>query len=49
VSTDEELHKIPPKASAELREIIAKYPEPKSSPLRFEIKQNGQFIDIKIE
>ena len=49
VSVDEELHKIQPKASRELKEVIAKFHDPKSSKLHYEIKSNGQFIEINLE
>src|SRR5262245_46362289 len=46
VSVEEELHQIPPKASNELKEVLAKYGDPQTSPLHFEITSNGQFIEI---
>jgi hypothetical protein len=49
VSTDEELHNIPPKASKELRTIISKYGDLKTSPLHYEITKNGQVIEIELE
>jgi hypothetical protein len=49
VGVDEELHKIPPKASKELRAVIAKYCDLKKSSLRYEITKNGQFIEINLE
>ena len=49
VSMDEELHKIPPKASKDLKAVIAKYGDMKTSPLRYEITKNGQFIEINLE
>src|SRR5262245_21221593 len=48
VSMDEELHKIPPKASTELKSVIAKYGDVKASPLRYEVTKNGQFIEINL-
>src|SRR5436309_1455831 len=49
VGVDEELRKIPPKASKELKAVIAKYGDLKTSPLHYEISKNGQFFDIQLE
>jgi hypothetical protein len=49
LTTDEELHKIPPKASKELKAIIAKYGDPEKSPLHYEITHSGQVIEINLE
>jgi len=49
VSLDEELHKIPPKASKELKAVIAKYGDLKTSPLRYEVTRSGQVIEINLE
>jgi hypothetical protein len=49
VSAEEEMHKIPPKASSEIRAVIAKYSTPKTSTLHYDITSSGQFIDIKLE
>ena len=49
VSMEEELGKVPPKASKELKAVIAKYGDVKTSPLRYEITKNGQFIEINLE
>ncbi len=49
ISMDEELHKIPSKASKELKAVIAKYGDVKTSPLRYEITRNGQVIEINLE
>jgi len=49
VSLDEELHKIPPKASKELKAVIAKYGDVKASPLRAEVTGSGQFIEINLD
>ena len=49
VSAEEEQQQIQPKASAELKSIIARYADPKTSKLRYEITHNGQFIDVKLE
>ena len=49
VSIEEELGKVPPKASKELKAVIAKYGDPKTSNLHYEIKENGQRIEINLE
>src|SRR5262249_27779478 len=46
VNVDEELHKIPPKASKELKAVIAKYGNVKTSPLHVEVTKNGEFFDL---
>jgi hypothetical protein len=48
VSNEEELHQIQPKASTELKAVIAKYADPKTSGLRVEITKGGQFIPIAL-
>jgi hypothetical protein len=48
VSAEEELHKIPPKASDDLKAVIARYADPKTSGLRVEITKGGQFIEIDL-
>jgi hypothetical protein len=49
VSVDEELHKIPPKASHELKAVIARYSDPATSGLRYEIAKSGQFLEIDLK
>lgn len=49
VSVEEELRKIPPKASKELKAVIAKYGDPKTSGLEYEISKNGQVIEIDLK
>jgi hypothetical protein len=49
VSNEEDLHKIPPKASPALKEVIARYGDPKKSPLQYEITKNGQYVEISLE
>jgi hypothetical protein len=49
VSPEEELGKIKPKASKELRDVIAKYGNPKKSQLHYEITGSGQHIDIPLK
>jgi hypothetical protein len=49
VSIEEELHKIPPKASKELKAIIAKYGDAKTSPLQCDITKSGQILEFNLE
>jgi hypothetical protein len=49
VGPDEELHKVPPKASKELQAILAKYGDPKTSNLHFEVTRSGQHFEISLE
>jgi hypothetical protein len=49
VSAEEELREVPPKASKELKAVIAKYGDLKTSPLKYEITENGQHIEIDLE
>lgn len=49
VSMEEELGQIPPKASKELKAVIAKYGDLKTSPLKYEVTKNGQSIEINLE
>jgi hypothetical protein len=49
VSADEETHKIEPKASKELKAVIARYGDPKSSPLHYEVTESGQHFDIPLK
>ena len=49
VSNEEELGQIKPKASKELKAVIAKYGDPTKSPLHYEITKNGQFFEINLE
>jgi hypothetical protein len=46
MSIDEELHKIQPKASKELRKVIDKYGDPKTSKLHYDITHSGQFVEV---
>jgi hypothetical protein len=48
VSADEETGKVPPKASKELKAVIAKYAESGKSPLHYDIAKSGQFIEIEL-
>jgi len=49
VGAEEETHQTGPKASKELRDIIAKYADQKTSTLKYEVKHGGQTIDINLE
>jgi hypothetical protein len=49
MSNEEELGEIPPKASKELKQVIARYGDPKTSNLHYEVKKSGQVIDINLE
>jgi hypothetical protein len=49
VGNEEYLGKAKPKASPELKRVIAKYGDAKRSPLQIEINSSGQFVDIKLE
>jgi len=49
LTAEEEMGHTPPKASKELRAVIAKYADPKTSPLHYDITGNGQVIDIDLQ
>jgi hypothetical protein len=49
VSNEEELGEARPKASRELKAIIARYGDPEKSPLHYDISKSGQVIDINLE
>src|SRR5262249_28833616 len=49
VSLEEELHKIPPKASRELKAVIAKHGDPKTSGLQCDVTTDGQFIELNLD
>jgi hypothetical protein len=49
VSAEEELGQIRPKASKEMKTVIARYGDPGKSPLHYEIGKSGQVIDINLE
>jgi hypothetical protein len=49
VSADEELGKAKPKASKELKAVIATYGDPSKSPLHYEITKGGQFFEIDLQ
>jgi hypothetical protein len=48
-SNEEENHTAPSKASKELKAVIAKYGDPKTSPLHYEITKDGQVLEINLE
>ena len=49
VSAEEETHQIAPKASKELKAVIARYGDPKTSPLHYEVTAGGQHFDIPLK
>jgi hypothetical protein len=49
VSNEEELGSIPPRASPELKAVIGKYGNLKTSPLHYEITHSGQSFAIDLE
>jgi hypothetical protein len=48
-SNEEENHQIQPKASKELKSVIAKYGDPKTSGLHYDIGADGQFFEINLD
>jgi hypothetical protein len=48
-SAEEDLRKVPPKASKELQAVIGKYGNPKTSGLHFEVTGSGQHFDIPLK
>jgi hypothetical protein len=48
-SNEEENHTAPPKASKELKAVIAKYGDPKTSSLHYELTKDGQVLEINLE
>jgi hypothetical protein len=49
ISAEEETGQIPPKASHELRKVISRYGDPKTTPLHYEVTHSGQHIEIQLE
>jgi hypothetical protein len=49
VSAEEEIGKIKPKASRELKEVIARYGNAKAPLLQAEIKHDGQVIELELK
>jgi hypothetical protein len=49
LGADEEMGKVAPRASRELKEIIARYGDVKKSPLHYAVTKSGQFIEINLE
>jgi hypothetical protein len=49
VSNEEELHQAPPKASKELKEVIARYGDPEKSSLHYDVTKDGQVVEITLE
>jgi hypothetical protein len=48
-SNEEELGEAPPKVSKEVKGAIAKFSDPKKSPLHYEITKSGEFFEIKLD
>jgi hypothetical protein len=48
-SNEEENHQIPPKASKELKAVITKYGDPKTSKLHYELTKEDQHVEIDLE
>jgi len=48
-SGPEELGQAPPKASRDLKAVIARYGDPDKSTLHVEVTQSGQFFEINLE
>jgi hypothetical protein len=49
VGNEEYLGEIPPRASKEVKEVIAKYGERDKSPLHYEVTRDGDHFDINLE
>jgi hypothetical protein len=49
ISVEEELGKIQPKASKDLKAVIGRYADAAKSPLHYEVSKSGQFIEINLE
>jgi hypothetical protein len=49
VGPEEEMGTIKPKASKELKGVIAKYSDPKACLLHFDVTKSGQFFEIPLE
>ena len=49
LSAAEETREIPPKASKELREVIARFQDLKTTTLQVDITTSGQFIELKLD
>jgi hypothetical protein len=48
-SNEEELGQAPPKATKELKAIIARYGDPKTSTLHYTVTRSGESFEINIE
>ncbi len=48
-SGDEESGTTPPKASEELKEVIARYADPRTSGLRYEVTKNDEYFEIELK
>jgi hypothetical protein len=49
VSGDEELGRIAPKASKELKAVILRYDDTKKSSLHYEVNKNGEVFNIDLQ
>jgi len=49
VSAEEEERKVPPKADKALREVIARYGDPKKTSLHYEVTRSGDHFDIELK
>jgi hypothetical protein len=48
-SNEEENHQAPPKANKELKEVIARYGDVRTSGLHFEVTKDGQPVAIELQ
>jgi hypothetical protein len=48
-SNEEENHTGPPKESPEVRAVIARYGDSKTTPLHFDLTKDGQVLDIALQ
>jgi hypothetical protein len=49
VSNEEELGQIPPKASKQLKAVIAQYHKPDNSDFHYEVTQDGDYFEIELK
>jgi hypothetical protein len=49
ISAEEELRKVPSKASKEVKTVLTRYGDPKTSTLHYEITSSGQHFDIDLK
>jgi hypothetical protein len=48
-TSEEGMGTAPPHASKELKAILAKYGDPKKSPLHYEVTKNGDYFEIELK